>query len=117
MATPIPTTRSIIRYCSGPARALLIIAAIPLGLRFRQSEGTVATPPAPWASLLVDANTVPVPVLEALPGLGPTLAGRIVEAREIRPFASLADLAHRVKGIGPVKSAGLAPFLRFPAPE
>ena len=117
MPTPIPMNRSSIRYWSGPARALLIITAIPLGLRFSRSEGSAALTPLPWPVLVVDANTVPVPVLEALPGLGPTLAGRIAEARASRPFSSLADLDHRVKGIGPVKAAGLTPFLRFPVLE
>ena len=55
-----------------------------------------------------------MPVLEALPGLGPALAGRIDEARANRPFRSLDDFDRRVKGIGPSKAAALRPFLRFP---
>ena len=73
-------------------------------------------------ALVVDVNRVPMPVLEALPGLGPVLAGRIVEAREAAPFASLGDFDRRVKGIGPARIAALKPFLRFdldqdPAPN
>jgi DNA uptake protein ComE-like DNA-binding protein len=62
----------------------------------------------------VDANSVPEPVLGALPGLGPVLSRRIVEAR---PFGSLDHLDRRVKGIGPAKVAGLRPFLRFDPPR
>ena len=117
MRTPTPPPRPISQCWSGPARGLLIAVAVPLGVRFAGSAGTNPNLPAPWPALNVDANTVPVPVLEALPGLGPALAGRIDQARADRPFASLADLDRRVKGIGPVKAAGLAPFLRFPDPE
>ena len=117
MLTSTPPPRSIAQCWSGPARGLLVAVAGPLGVWFAWSAGIELAPPAPWPSLVVDANTVPVPVLEALPGLGPALAGRIVAARQDRPFASLADLDRRVKGIGPVKASGLAPFLRFAAPE
>jgi competence protein ComEA len=64
-------------------------------------------------ALSVDANSAPAPVLGALPGLGPVLSGRIVEAR---PFRSLDDFDRRVYGIGPAKVAGLRPFLRFDPP-
>lgn len=92
---------------------LLIAAALPLAWRFA-AHGPADPPPLPWPDLVVDPNTVPGPVLEALPGLGPALAGRIVAARAERPFGSLADLDRRVKGIGPAKAAALRPFLRFP---
>ena len=67
----------------------------------------LAAPP-----LVVDANTAPRAVLEALPRVGPVLAGRIVAAREDEPFRSLDDLDRRVRGIGPVTIAALRPFLR-----
>lgn len=66
--------------------------------------------------LSVDANSAPVPVLGALPGLGPVLSGRIVEARAIRPFGSMDDFDRRVYGIGPAKVAALRPFVRFDQP-
>jgi competence protein ComEA len=62
---------------------------------------------------VVDANTVPSEVLGALPGLGPALSGRIIEAREVTPFRTLDDLDRRVKGIGPAKVSAIRPFLRF----
>lgn len=48
--------------------------------------------------------------LEALPGIGPALAGRIGAAR---PFASLADL-DRVRGIGPSLIERLKPLVLVP---
>lgn len=54
----------------------------------------------------VDLNRADVAELQRLPGIGPALAGRIVEARADRPFASLEDL-ERVAGIGPATVARL----------
>lgn len=49
----------------------------------------------------VDLNRASAKELTALPGIGPTLAERIVRDREARgPFRSVEDLA-RVRGIGP----------------
>lgn len=48
----------------------------------------------------IDLNHASAAELERLPGVGPALAARIVEAREIRMFTSLEDLV-RVPGIGP----------------
>jgi DNA uptake protein ComE-like DNA-binding protein len=80
------------------------------------SKGDCAVTVA-FPSLLVDANSAPMPVLGALPGLGPVLAGRIVAAREVKPFGSIDDFDRRVYGIGPAKVSALRPFLRFgPSP-
>ena len=48
----------------------------------------------------VDLNRADEATLTTLPGIGPALARRIVEARRERPFRSIGDLA-RVQGIGP----------------
>jgi competence ComEA-like helix-hairpin-helix protein len=49
---------------------------------------------------LVNLNTASAATIEALPGIGPSLAQRIVAARQQQPFTSLADL-DRVPGVGP----------------
>jgi competence protein ComEA len=62
----------------------------------------------PAASTPIDINAAGAQELEALPGIGPVLARRIVEDREAHgPFAGLRDLL-RVSGIGEKKLAALA---------
>lgn len=56
---------------------------------------------------VVNINTAGVSELEALPGIGPALAARIVEYRDGHgPFASVDDLTD-VPGIGPAKLEAL----------
>jgi competence ComEA-like helix-hairpin-helix protein len=61
-------------------------------------------PTATWnapSTPLIDINTSSLQELEALPGIGPTTAQRIIEYRtEHGPFTSLEDLT-KVTGIGP----------------
>lgn len=64
-------------------------------------------------NLVLDANTASAEALETLPHIGPTLARRIVEARVDGAFRSLDDLRGRVRGIGPVTLARIAPYLRI----
>ncbi|WP_299490447.1 phospholipase D-like domain-containing protein [Acaryochloris sp. IP29b_bin.137] len=58
------------------------------------------SPAASPASPLVNLNTASQEELEALPGVGPKLAERIMLTRQDRPFTSLADL-DQVPGVGP----------------
>ncbi|MEJ2607156.1 MAG: ComEA family DNA-binding protein [Anaerolineales bacterium] len=52
---------------------------------------------------LLDINTATAPELERLPGLGPSLAQKIVEYREKSgPFGKVEDITH-VSGIGSAK--------------
>lgn len=56
----------------------------------------------------VDANTASAERLEALSGIGPAIAKRIVDERRRGPYRSLDDLQARVKGIGEAKARRLA---------
>jgi len=61
----------------------------------------------------LDVNTANGSDLARLPGIGPVLAQRIIQEREMRGrFADLADF-QRVRGIGPKKAAALAGWVRF----
>lgn len=70
----------------------------------------------------LDPNTASADELAALPGIGPAVAGRIVQEREsfarARPgqvaFKRLEDL-ERVSGIGEMTLKQLEPYLAFPA--
>lgn len=73
-------------------------------IRGRASGGRppeVAEADALPAALLepIDVNRADAEELERLPGIGPALAARIIEARRGQPFTSVDDLV-RVRGIG-----------------
>jgi competence protein ComEA len=64
------------------------------------------------ARFIVDINHAQWPELSQLPGIGETLARRIVESRDEQgPFADHEDL-RRVRGIGPLTLDRLRPYLR-----
>lgn len=60
----------------------------------------------------VDVNRAGADELGALPGVGPTLAARIVETRRRAPFSGPEDL-RRVPGIGPAGVARIGPHAVF----
>jgi competence protein ComEA len=69
-------------------------------------------PGAPSAGTIVNINTADAAALDALPGVGPSTAAKIVSDREANgPFASADDLG-RVSGIGPKKLEALRDFIR-----
>ena len=53
----------------------------------------------------VDVNKASQAELEAIKGIGPSMATRILDARKATPFTSWADFSDRVKGVGPGNSA------------
>lgn len=56
----------------------------------------------------VDVNKASLAELEAVPGMGPALAGRVMDERKKAPFKDWADLIQRVKGIGEGSAAKLS---------
>jgi len=84
------------------------------GLRGRVIEVDQAEPKT--ARFDVDLNTADWPELTLLPGVGESLARRIVESRQKDgPFADHDEL-RRVRGIGPKTLENLRPYLR-PVPS
>lgn len=98
---------------------LVLFLAFVLGRSDHDDSNRDFQGPRPFPTRQVDINTDPVGILEALPKVGPVLAERIVKAREERPFASVADLDRRVRGIGPKTIDQVRPHLRphFGPPE
>ena len=56
----------------------------------------------------VDVNKANQAELEAVKGIGPSMSGRIIEARKTGSFKDWSDLQTRVKGVGAAKSTKLS---------
>lgn len=65
---------------------------------------------------LVDVNAAKWPELAQLPGVGPTIAQRIVESRQAEGDYRTLDELRRVNGLGPRKLEGMRRYL-LPLPE
>jgi competence protein ComEA len=67
---------------------------------------------SPHVSFQVDVNSAAWPELAQLPGIGQTLARRIVEERRRGgPFEKIEDVPYRVPGIGPKKFEAMRRYL------
>ncbi len=90
----------------------LLLAAV--GLARLQTHQITASYSAVAAAAIVDLNHDDVGALERLPGIGPVLARRIVDARAAGgPFADFAELCARVDGIGPRVATALEGLVTF----
>lgn len=76
--------------------------------RLRSALAALAFATGLAAQAAVDVNRADLATLEAVTGVGPTLAAAILEERDRAPFADWADLLRRVKGLGPASAARLS---------
>ena len=83
-------------------------------LRLQRKE--VATSSLKRSERLVDLNRALQADIEKLPGIGRTLAERIVSEREARPFKKVDDL-RRVPGIGVKRLEQLRPLVEIRPPD
>ena len=103
----------------GPAtllriRPFLDLSQVPGVARRARSPGSpgpLAT--AGTASALLDLNRASAVDLTRLPGVGPTLARRIVDARQDRGRFDRVEELLEVRGIGPATLARLRPLIRI----
>lgn len=92
------------------AAALLTLVSLYAWLGPAAPHGVHARPPD--TAYLIPINTASAADLQLLPGVGPTIAARIVEERRVRPFTDVDDLS-RVKGIGPKLVERMGPYVTF----
>jgi len=100
-----------------PARVLVDGEQVAVGVRVagQAASGsgpalTDATGDAP--ATLLDLNTATAAELEALPGIGPVLAQRIVQWREDNGTFTDVEILGEVSGIGDALMAQLRPLVR-----
>jgi competence protein ComEA len=79
-------------------------------------HGSKEIPPGILETGKLRINDATAKQLEALPGIGPSLAQRILAARRERPFSSVEDL-RRVSGIGPKTLERLRPQIDVSPPR
>ena len=89
------------------------LATLTIWLTFsRQRLVDFFHPPERIIRFSLDINSAPPTELSLLPGIGPTMASRIIETRQQRgPFKSVDDIAH-VPGIGKITLQEMRPFIR-----
>lgn len=112
-----PTLLEAWRRAGGPEPLPNQDLQLPSGTRLEITQGgayrlgRLSGPQLLTLGLALDLNRATQQDLEALPGIGPALAGRIIEYRQkIGPFRTIDDL-EQVSGVGPKKLTQVKPYL------
>jgi competence protein ComEA len=118
-----PTLLAVWRQAGGPAPLPTSDKTLPSETRVEVSAGGayclghMSGERLLTLGLALDVNTATAEDLEALPGVGPVMAQRIIEYRQSRgPFQKIDDLLS-VHGIGRKKLAHLAPLITVASQE
>jgi len=100
------------RPLPGPGAAPILTTAVASPVDSIPARGVAETEPAARAPGILDINGASASELDALPGIGPVLAARIIAHRQRHGrFHSREELL-AVRGIGPRLLARLAPRIR-----
>jgi competence protein ComEA len=86
------------------------VAVAPRDVLTVAPEENVKTLADPEPSLLININTAGFEELQEIHGIGPVLAGRILDYRARRPFRRPEDLIE-IKGIGPKSFEKMRPYV------
>ena len=107
---PPPTTRQQYALISVTLLGLVILTSWLL--LYRQQLVDYCYPPCKTIHFSLDINSAPSSELSLLPGIGTTMAERIIETRRKHgPFTSIHDIAS-VPGIGNITLQEIRPFIR-----
>ncbi|QQS07733.1 MAG: helix-hairpin-helix domain-containing protein [Fibrobacterota bacterium] len=103
---PLETQGVVLEWDAEPVR--------PSDTTIESSLGAVSVSRTQPKKILgeLNPNEATLAQLQGLPGIGPTIAQRIVDERTDGPFQGPDDLL-RVKGIGPSRLEKLRPHLKF----
>jgi competence protein ComEA len=112
-----PTLAQVLTQAGGAAATGSQDTKLPSGTKVEiTGEGQCRLGRMPGPQLLtlglaLDLNSATAADLDALPGIGPSLAQRIIDYRRSHgPFKNIGDL-ERVSGIGPKKLALIKPYI------
>jgi competence protein ComEA len=92
---------------------MLLATVLTVAMIFMVTSRTEGPDQVEPIRLQIDPNTAPQGALEAFPRIGPALARRIIEAREVSPILDADDLDRRIRGVGPATIKAMLPYLRF----
>ena len=118
-----PSLGDVWQRAGAPGAAPVRDQIIPSGSRVEVTpEGGFRLAAMSGAQLItlglpLDLNRAGAPDLEAVPGIGPELARRMVDYRQRHgPFKQIDDLADNVSGFGPEKLRRVRPHLTLAPP-